>query len=501
MRVTRPSLTPSIALLAVLVVTICCPTQGQGGAATFRDFHDRQGRAIRARLLRVRDEKVTIEREDGKQFTVSFSALSEADQDYIRGLASRDSSSADRGGRSTGTSAGNWPCFRGPTGMGLSKAAGLPVTWSSTQNIAWRRPLPGPGASSPIVIDDRVYVTCHSGYLIPGQPPGRQEDLKRHLIAVQVNDGRVIWDKTVPAALPEQSRIRDHGFAANTPVADEAGVVVFFGKSGVIAFDHTGRQVWKADVGSKTHGWGASASPILYKDMVLVNASVESQSLIALDRQTGREKWRAGNIREAWNTPLVIGSGRGSQVVVATRPKILSFDPDSGNPLWSCNTDISWYMVPSVVEADGVVYALGGRSGVAGLAIRLGGRGDVTASHRMWTSRSGTNVPSPLIHRGHLYWVNDSKGIAFCAEARTGRTVYEEPLERCGQVYASPVLADGHIYYLNRRGRAFVVAAEPRFRLLATNELNDGSIFNASPAVTGNRLLIRSDKHLYCIRK
>jgi outer membrane protein assembly factor BamB len=148
---------------------------------------------------------------------------------------------------------------------------------------------------------------------------------------------------------------------------------------------------------------------LLYKDLVIVNASVESESLVALDRRTGEFRWRAGDIRESWNTPLVVTAEFGRQeLIVAVAGKILAFDPDSGQLLWSCNTDIGWYMVPSVVAANGVVYCLGGRSGVAALAVRGGGSGDVTDSHRLWTSRKGSNVSSPVYHDGHLYWVHMS---------------------------------------------------------------------------------------------
>ena len=275
---------------------------------------------------------------------------------------------------------------------------------------------------------------------------------------------------------------------------------VFFGKSGVLAFDHGGQQLWQADVGSKTNGWGTAASPVLYKDLVFINASVESESLVALDRRTGKEKWRAGDIRESWNTPLVVTAASGRQeLIVAVQGKVLAFDPDSGRPLWSCKTDIGWYMVPSVVAADGVVYCLGGRSGTAALAVRAGGSGDVTDSHRLWTSQKGSNVSSPVYHDGHLYWMHEKRGIAYCAKAATGEIVYEQRLERAGQVYASALLADGRLYYLTRDGKTFVLAAKPEFEQLAVNDLGDRSVFNGSPAVAGNRLLLRSDAYLYCI--
>jgi outer membrane protein assembly factor BamB len=394
----------------------------------------------------------------------------------------------------------DWLRFRGPTGMGTSDAKGLPVRWSADENLAWKTRLPGPGASSPIVLGDRIYVTCYTGYFVPDQPGGTLDQLQRHLLALRLADGEILWDRAVPARLPEEARIRDHGYAGSTPAADAERVYVFFGKTGVLAFDHDGNELWRADVGSQTSGWGSAASPVLYKDLVFVNASVESESLVALDRRTGEEKWRAGGIRESWNTPLVVTAPSGrEELIVVRQGDVLAFDPTSGEPLWSCKTDITWYIVPSVVAAEGVVYCLGGRSGVAALAVRAGGSGDVTATDRLWTGTKGSNVSSPVYHDGHLYFMNDQSGVAFCAVAATGEIVYERRLERAGQVYASALLADGRLYYLTRDGKTFVLAARPEFEQLAVNDLSDRSIFNASPVVAGNRLLIRSDKYLYCV--
>ena len=394
----------------------------------------------------------------------------------------------------------DWPRFRGPGGMGESDSAALPVRWSESENIVWKKELPGGGSSSPIVFGNHIYLTTYTGYLVPGESQGRVEDLKRHLVCLSRDSGEVIWQKSIDARLPEEERIRDHGFAANTPSADSDGVVVFLGKSGVHAFDHDGNETWSTDVGSGTHGWGTSASPLLYGDLVFINASVESESLIALNRRTGKEVWRADGIKESWNTPLIVSVPRGdNELVLAIHGKVFGFNPQSGQKLWSCDTDITWYMVPTAVADDGVVYYLGGRSGTRALAVQTGGRGDVTSTHRLWTSRNGSNVTSPVLHDGHLYWMNENLGIAYCAVAETGELLYEERISRAGQIYASALLAGGRIYYTNRSGTTFVVPAEPKFSVLSVNELRDRTLFNASAAVTGDRILIRSEKHLYCI--
>ena len=391
--------------------------------------------------------------------------------------------------------------FRGPNGQGIDSESKPPTQWSQTENLAWKIPLPGPGASCPIVWKDRIYLTCHTGFFIPGQPGGTQEDLKRHLLAIQPSNGSIIWKKDLVAKLPEQDKIRDHGFAASTPAADNDAVYTFFGKSGVYAFDHSGKELWQADVGSRTNGWGSAASPILYKDLLIINASVESESIIALDRKTGKQKWAAKGIKESWNTPIILQlPGGRTELVLTIQGKILAFDPSTGKELWFCKTDITWYMVPSLVHEDGIVYCLGGRSGIAGLAVKAGGSGDVTATHRLWTSNKGSNVSSPVVFKGHLYWTHEQQGIAYCAKADTGKIVYEERLPRAGQFYSSALLANGNLYYLSRDGKTFLLPAQPKFQNPTINDLSDRSIFNGTPVPLENKLLIRSDKFLYCIK-
>lgn len=395
---------------------------------------------------------------------------------------------------------GDWSGFRGSGRMGIASGADLPVEWSSTESVLWKTPLPGSGASSPVVAGDHIYVTAYTGYFESRKPDGSVDKLKRHLIAMGREDGQIAWDQAVPAKMPEETSIRDHGYAANTVAVDAERVYAFFGKSGVFAFDHQGNQLWHADVGAGTNGWGTAASPLLCDDLVVVNASVESESLVALNRATGEERWRAEGVKESWNTPILVTTEAGDEeLVVARHGDVMGFDPRTGQSLWTCKTDIQWYMVPTGVAQDGIVYYFGGRSGVAALAVRAGGRGDVTASHRLWTSETGTNVPSPILSGGRLYWASDKLGIVYCANAATGDLLYEQRLERAGQIYASPLLADGRLYYLTRSGKMFVVRLGPNFEQLAVNDLNDGSVFDATPAVDRDRLLVRSERFLYCL--
>ncbi len=415
---------------------------------------------------------------------------------------SNNRASAALAQNSSTTNTDNWPQFRGPNGLGVSHDKRLPLTWTTDKNLLWKTELPGAGASSPIVVGDRVFVTCYSGYGVPGQAKGDISQLQRHLLCVNALNGTVVWKKDFPAVLPESPTVREHGYAASTPAWDGERLYVFFGKSGVFAFDLDGKQLWKADVGDKHHGWGSAASPVVYKDLLIINACIESDSLVALDKKTGKEKWRARGIKESWNTPLIVTTQNGtSELIVAILGKILAFNPETGVPLWNCDTDISWYMAPSVVAHNSVVSALGGRSGVAALAVRTGGKGDVTKTHRLWTSTKGSNVSSPIAHNGHLYWMHDSLGIAYCSEIETGKIIYEVRVARAGQVYASPILADDKLYYLTRSGQTYVLKAGPKYELLATNDLSDRSSFDASPAVADGRLYLRSNRFLYSVGK
>lgn len=397
--------------------------------------------------------------------------------------------------------ASDWRAFRGEDGSATSADLGLPLTWSGTENLVWKTDLPGAGTSTPLVVGPRVFVTCYSGYNVPGQGRGSQEALKLHLVCLDRSSGTILWTRNVAAKLPEQETIRDdHGYASSTPVADASRVFAFFGKSGVVAFDHAGKELWQADVGTNRHGWGSGASLVLHAGLVFVNASVESETLFALDARTGKVVWSRGGIREAWNTPILARHADRTELVLAMYGKILSLDPQSGTELWHCATDIPWYMVPSLVASEGVVYAIGGRPG-GGLAVRLGGKGDVTSTHRLWTSKKGGNVSSPVYHNGHLYWMHDNLGIAYCADARTGAVVYEERVARAGQVYGSPVLADGRLHYPARNGTVYVIAAKPRFELLATNSWGQRGTYNASPAVAGGQLFFRTDRFVCCVGK
>jgi outer membrane protein assembly factor BamB len=397
----------------------------------------------------------------------------------------------------------DWAQFRGPGALGRSDAKGLPLKWSDDQNIAWKTDLPGPGASSPIVLGQRIFLTCFTGFATSSREPGEMTNLKRHLLCLNLAGGKIIWNTSVPAEMPEQDRIREnHGYASSTPVADVERIYTFYGKSGVFAFDHSGKQLWQTKVGDKLNGWGSATSPVLYKDFLIVNASIESDSLVALDKKTGKEVWRANVSNESWHAPVFVTAPDGTTEVIAARNgRVLAFNPMTGAALWNVKTGIPWYMCPTPVVQDGIVYVIGGRTPNGALAIRAGGRGDVTETHVAWKLNKGSNVPSPILHEGHLYFAHENLGIVYCVNAKSGEVVYEERLEPSpGQIYASPVAADGKIYFTGRGGRTIVIAAKPKFERLGDNSLESNrGVFNSSPAISGSRLLLRSNRALYAL--
>ncbi|ADB17403.1 Pyrrolo-quinoline quinone [Pirellula staleyi DSM 6068] len=395
----------------------------------------------------------------------------------------------------------DWLGFRGPGGLGVAVGKEPPLEWSATSNVRWTASPPGAGNSSPIVVGSQIILAGYDGFNVPGSSSSSPEALTRYLAALDRKTGKPLWKTNFPARLPEQESIRDeHGYATNTPACDGKLIVAFFGKSGVAAFDLQGKQLWTADVGSGLNGWGSAASPLIHKDLVYINASVESEQLIALDKKTGKEVWRARGMKESWNTPVIVENPQGKEeLVLAIFGKLLAFDPSTGTPLWNCDTNISWYMVPGLVSHQGIIYCIGGRTG-GSLAVKSGGSGDVTDTHRVWVGKKGSNVSSPIYYEGHLYFAHEQLGIVYCADAKTGEIQYEERLPRAAQFYASPILAARRVYYLGRNGRCFVVAAKPSFELLATNDLEAGrEVFNASPIALDGELLIRSDRRLYCI--
>lgn len=394
----------------------------------------------------------------------------------------------------------NWSQFRGPNGNATA-TTNVPVRWSDEQNLAWKTQLPGRGASSPAIWGDRIFLTAFTGFGESVEQPGDKANLKLHVLAIDRNAGEIVWDKSFAANDATQDfgkRVADHGYATSTPATDGKSVYAFFGVNGVVAYDWDGNQMWRADVGTKTAGFGSAASPVVHGELVIVNASIESQTVFAFDKVTGKEVWKIEGVERAWTSACIADvPGESPELVINQKDILRGFNPKTGEQLWSCE-GIHDYVVPVPVFHDGVVYCLGGRSNRC-LAVKLGGRGDVTKSHKLWEVNIGANVTSPVYFDGHLYWASD-KGIQCCLNATNGETVYRERLPAKGRIYASLIRAGQHLYVSTRDQGVVVLKAEPKYEQVAINSFeSDKTLLNASPAVAGRQLFLRTDAYLYCI--
>ncbi len=401
--------------------------------------------------------------------------------------------------------AADWPGFRGPTGQGISNEKNLPIKWSAEDNVAWKVKLPGGGASCPVTLGKHVYLTCYSGYGLDKKEPGKQENLRRHVFCINRADGKIVWSKEFMPLLPEHDYSRHesdyHGYAASTPITDGDRLYVFFGKSGVYCLDLDGNQIWHSPVGKNFHGWGSGSSPMLHKNLLIVNGSSEAGQMVAFDKMTGKEAWRTPGIGSAWNTPLIVTTPEKEQeLVISVNGRVLGINPDTGKELWRAD-GVKSYVCSSVVAHEGIVYATGG--GNVTLAIKTGGRGEVSKTHTLWQAKKGSNASSPLLHDGYLYWASESGGVLHCQDAKTGEFKYSERLKPdAGRIWASPVLADGKLYYVSQFKGVFVVAAQPKFEVVAHNVFkDDNNRSNASMAISDGQLLFRNDQYLYCIGK
>ncbi|HCN77805.1 MAG TPA: serine/threonine protein kinase [Verrucomicrobiales bacterium] len=410
--------------------------------------------------------------------------------------------------------AADWPRFLGPNGAAVVKDADVPLTWSDSENIRWKFETPGPGSSSPIVSGGRVFLTCWSGY---GDKEGAGDisKLKRHLLCLDLEKGVKLWEAVIPSMAgedPWQGFITEHGYATHTPVTDGAHVFVFFGKTGAMAFDMEGNQVWHTPLGSGSgrNRWGSGGSPVLHGDMLIVNASDESRAFFALDKKTGKEIWKADGdaVGMAYGTPSLIESGGRTDLVVALAEEVWGMNPETGKLRWFAAHRLPGNVSPTIVHDATTAYLYGGYPTAGSVAVKLGGKGDVTQSHIVWSKSTSSYIPTPILHEGRLYVVNDA-GFALCVDAATGEDIYRERVIDSGggrgrgkPFYASPVLVGDRLYCVSRRGGTYVIAARPEYQKLAHNVLSlDDSQFHGTPAVLPDGLLLRSDKALYRIGK
>ena len=405
------------------------------------------------------------------------------------------------------SSAANWPAWRGPHGTGVCEERNLPLNWSTNENVRWRVPLPERGNSTPVIWGDRVFVT-----------QAVDAEHRRTLMCFEKGSGKLLWKSGVTYADKELTH-ETNPYCSASPVTDGERVIASYGSAGLYAYDFSGKELWHRDLGKQHHIWGNAASPVIHGDLCILNVGPgERQVLVALDKKSGDEKWRVeepgGHSGEAkpgqnqrdvwigsWTTPIVI-SGRDSapspSALVMTWPKrVAVYDPATGKEKWTCR-GLNPLVYTSPLYSEGVIVAMGGFSGMS-LAVKTGGAGDVTDTHRLWHHpKTKQRIGSGVIAGNHIYILNDD-GVAQCFELKTGKLVWEERLKGPAKSdsWSSMVLAGDRLYVSNQGGDTFVLEASPTFKTLATNSLRE-PIFS-SVAVSDGNLLLRTHQALWCI--
>jgi outer membrane protein assembly factor BamB len=388
-----------------------------------------------------------------------------------------------------GEAARHWPRWRGPSGQGLAAGTGYVDRWSATENVIWKTPLPGSGNSSPIIWGDRIIVTT-------ARDGGRQLTVN----AYARSDGKLVWERSVPDGR-RASTHQKNGYASATPATDGQRVYASFGSRGLVALDlNDGKLLWQRDLGQIDNYHGAAGSPLLYKDRVILYQDQSGGAFIAaFNARSGAEMWRTPrDASVGWGTPIAVRVGEHDEIIVNGQRTVIAYNPDTGSELWRCGGS-SYEVIPTPVVGYGMVFCASGRAGPT-LAIRPGGKGDVSSTHLAWTSPRGSPfVPSPILVGNLLYMVNDMQSIATAFEATSGRALWQGRLgvaQREG-FSASPVSVDGKVFFTNDEGDTFVLKAGPTFELLHTNRIGEPTL--ASPALVDGRWYIRTAQNLYAV--
>ncbi len=393
----------------------------------------------------------------------------------------------------------DWPAWRGPGANGVSAARGLPVEWGPEKNVRWKATLPEPGNSTPVVRGERVFLT-----------QALDGGKRRAILAFDRATGRKLWQQEVPCAVEETTHPKDNPPCSASPATDGQAIYAHFASAGVLACDLEGKKLWHRDLGPVLHKWGNGPSPILYKDFVIVLQGPGVPTfLVALDRKSGQPVWKTelpginSPIFGSWSTPVVVRVKERDELIlplpgekVGGEGEIRAFDPATGKALWWCaglGTEV--YAMPVVSADAGLVVAICGHNGPT-MAVKTGGEGDVTKTHRVWRSEGKLpqRVGSGILHEGHLY-LSDADGSAECIEAATGKVVWKERLG--GKLWGSLLLAEGRIYVGNLEGQTFVLEASPVFKQVAKSDL--GETTYAAPVASAGAIFLRTHRHLWCI--
>jgi outer membrane protein assembly factor BamB len=402
-------------------------------------------------------------------------------------------------------SATNWTQFRGPSMLATSPFATVATSWSEDHGIAWKTEIivgvKTRGASSPVVLGDRVYLTAFSGCGTSSQDREDISELKHHVICFDKYSGKRIWHRTIQGSnaikrLSEHAL--GHGYASSTPLIDGNRLYTFFGVSGVFAFDLDGEFLWQTNVGTHSQDFGSSASLAVFEDLLYVNASVENETLYALDKSTGNAVWKLDGVIQSWSTPVVAKTRDGDdELIVNHQDMVRGLDPRTGEELWNCD-GIDDYVVATPIVVDGICYVSGGQHHEA-MAIKLGGRGDVTDTHKIWRIRKGSNVSSPVYHEDTLYLIA-TNGILQLIEAGTGKIIHRQRMGNAKEILASPTILGDHMFVPTQHKGVVVMSILDDCQIIARNTFGgDDNPLQASIAVSENLLFLRTDGHIYCV--
>ncbi len=387
----------------------------------------------------------------------------------------------------------DWPEFRGPTGQGLSPAKDVPLNWSATSNVVWKAAIPGSGWSSPVLVGGRLYLTTAQS------TPGAK-GLVLTTLCLNAKDGKTIW--STPVFNPEDgaSLHRKNGYASPTPLIRDGHLYVHFGHLGTACLDLNGQVIWRQNSIRYPSVHGNGGSPVVAGNLLVFSCDgFTDPVVVALDRKSGAVVWKTPRGNEsipkkfAFSTPLVITNAGRAELISPGAGGTYAYDPSTGRPLWRVSTGTGFSVVPRPVFAHGLIFVNTDYDFPKLYAIRPGGEGDVPSTHLQWEIKRGApSTPSPLVVGDELYFVSDA-GIATCADAKTGEVRWNERLG--GGFSASPVHAEGRVYFQNEEGVGFVVKAGKSFELLAKNELGERTL--ASYAVDDGALFIRGAENLY----
>jgi outer membrane protein assembly factor BamB len=378
----------------------------------------------------------------------------------------------------------DWPEFRGPTGQGHSDERGLPLVWSETKNVRWKVAIPGRGWSSPSIQGDRIWLTTAT-----------EEGKSLRAVSVDRNTGAVLQNVEVFRVKSLGNLNSKNSQASPTPVLEGDRVYLHFGAYGTACITQSGEVVWKTRLDYDNGQHGPGGSPVIYDNLLILSCDGQDvQYVVALDKLTGKVRWK--KLREgyqAYTTPLIVRLPAGDQVISPGAFRAVSYEPRTGKELWQVRYGDGFSNVPRPVYGNGLVFICTGFQQPSLLAVRLDGRGDVTKSHIAWTLKRGVSLtPSPLLVGDELYMVSDN-GVASCIDAKTGAPYWQVRLG--GNHSASPIYADGRIYFLSEEGESVVIAPGKEFKALAKNQLDGPTL--ASMAVSNGSIFVRSQTHLY----